>query len=158
MKIFYSKQTQGFYWQDIHGHAIPSDAVEITEAQYDAMLAGQELGKRIVAADDGRPELADVVLTPEAIEAMKVALVQKHMDDAARARRYDNIAAAITYADEASVPRFQAEGRAFRAWRSLVWDTCYRILDQVKAGEREIPTDDELLAELPDLSLPELGT
>ncbi|QDJ35821.1 hypothetical protein CBR67_03675 [Bordetella hinzii] len=156
--MLFSKSTGGFYSPDIHGEAIPDDAVEVTEQEYAALMDGQATGKVIVADSDGRPILATPTLTPEEIQNQKVALVQKYMDDAARALRYDSIANAITYADEPSVPKFQAEGRAFRAWRSLVWDTCYRILDQVKAGEREIPTDDELLAELPDLSLPELGT
>lgn len=93
--------------------------------------------------------------TPAQIEAAKVALVQKHMDDAARDLRYDDIKTACTYADEPTVPKFQAEGQAFRAWRSEVWATCYAILDEVKAGMREIPTDEELIAALPVLALPE---
>lgn len=93
--------------------------------------------------------------TPAEIEAAKVAIVQRHMDDAARALRYDDIATACTYADEPAVPKFQAEGQVFRAWRSEVWATCYAILDDVNAGLRDIPTDEELLAELPELVLPQ---
>ncbi|EHK66008.1 hypothetical protein [Achromobacter arsenitoxydans] len=90
----------------------------------------------------------------EEITAQKVALVQEHMDAAARALNYDSIANAITYADEPAVPKFQAEGLAFRAWRSLVWERCYEILEQVQNGERAIPSDEELIAELPALALP----
>lgn len=160
-QVFYSPTTRGFYRPQIPGAAIPEDKVLVAggEDELMALLAGEASGRMIVPNEDGYPVLADRPPPTEAeIKAMKVALVQRHLDQAATALGYDSIANAITYADEPSVPKFQAEGRAFRAWRSLVWDTCYRILDQVKAGEREIPTDDELLAELPELPLPDPGT
>lgn len=91
--------------------------------------------------------------TVEQIEAQKVAVVQQHMDAAARALRYDDIKTAVTYAEEPAVPKFQAEGQAFRAWRSLVWARCYEILDEVQSGARPIPSDEELIAELPELEL-----
>lgn len=95
--------------------------------------------------------LAEPPPTPEQIiEAMR-ADIQGHMDAAAKAYGYDDIKAAVTYAEEPVVPKFQAEGRAFRAWRSLVWAYAYGVLDEVKAGDREQPTADELLAELPEL-------
>lgn len=83
-----------------------------------------------------------------------VVAVQKHMDDAARARGYDDIKSAVTYADEPAVPRFQAEGMAFRAWRSLCWAKCYVVQADVESGSREMPTAEELIAELPALELP----
>ncbi|MFU2050600.1 hypothetical protein [Bordetella hinzii] len=153
--MLFSKSTGGFYSPDIHGGAIPDDAVEITEQEYAALMDGQATGKVIVADSDGRPILANPTLTPEEIQNQKVALVQKYMDDAARALRYDSIANAITYADEPSVPKFQAEGLAFRAWRSRVWEKCYEILDEVQSGARGIPSDEELIDELPPFSLPD---
>ncbi|MFU2067732.1 hypothetical protein ACLQ9R_01515 [Bordetella hinzii] len=153
--MFFSKSTGGFYSPDIHGEAIPDDAVEITDQEHAALLDGQAVGKVIMTDSDGRPILANPTLTPEEIQNQKVALVQKYMDDAARALRYDSIANAITYADEPSAPKFQAEGLAFRAWRSLVWEKCYEILDEVQSGARGIPSDEELIGELPPLSLPD---
>lgn len=154
--MFYSKSTGGFYSVEINGSNIPADAVEVTNDEHAALLAGQAAGKRIVADENGLPVLADPPAPAAAqIEAAKVAIVQRHMDDAARALRYDDIATACTYADEPAVPKFQAEGMAFRSWRSLVWATCYAILDDVNAGLRDIPTDEELIAELPELVLPQ---
>lgn len=75
--------------------------------------------------------------------------VQKHLDLAAAARGYDDIRAAVTYADEPAVPRFQAEGRAFRAWRSRVWAFCYALQEQVAAGVMDEPTLEQLLPMLP---------
>lgn len=47
--MFFSKLTSGFYSRDIHGDAIPADAVEITDEYHSELLAGQSAGKRIVA-------------------------------------------------------------------------------------------------------------
>jgi hypothetical protein len=73
--------------------------------------------------------------------------VQKYLDMTAAAHGYDDIRTAVTYADEPAVPRFQAEGRAFRAWRSLVWDFC--LQDKVAAGLADEPTLEQLLPMLP---------
>ncbi|RED07004.1 hypothetical protein [Ectopseudomonas oleovorans] len=77
--------------------------------------------------------------------------IQGHLDAAAKSRGYDSIATAVSYAEEPAVPRFQEDGKAMRAWRSLVWAYAYQELDKVKAGKREIPTLDAFLAELPAL-------
>lgn len=57
--MFYSLSTKGFYLPEIHGSAIPADAVEITREHYEALLAGQSQGKRITAGPDGQPVLQD---------------------------------------------------------------------------------------------------
>ena len=75
--------------------------------------------------------------------------VQKHLDSTAAAYGFDDIRTAVTYAEEPAVPRFQAQGRAFRAWRSLVWDFCYSLQDKVTAGQAEEPTLEQLLPMLP---------
>lgn len=75
--------------------------------------------------------------------------VQKHLDSTAAAHGFDDIKTAVTYADEPAVPRFQAQGRAFRAWRSLVWDFCYSLQDKVAAGQADEPTLEQLLPMLP---------
>jgi len=55
----YSAQTGGFYDREIHGDAIPADAVDVTAEEYAALLAGQGQGKIIAADADGRPVLQD---------------------------------------------------------------------------------------------------
>lgn len=83
-------------------------------------------------------------------------IVQKRLDGVARAFGYGDpnrpevspILHAISYADEPAVPRFQEEGQALRAWRSLTWAAAGAILNAVQSGDRAIPTDEELLAEL----------
>ena len=77
-------------------------------------------------------------------------LVQWVLDSKAQELNYDNCLSVCSYI-ETGVARFDAEGKAFRAWRSAVWAKGYEILAQVQAGERGIPTEPELIAELPEL-------
>jgi hypothetical protein len=62
--MFYSKSTGGFYDSEIHGNAIPSDAVEITSEQHAVLLSGQSAGKVITADRNGFPVLTDPAPTP----------------------------------------------------------------------------------------------
>lgn len=55
--MFYSKTTCGFYSSEIHGKNIPADAVEISDAEYVALLQGQSDGLKIWVGENGRPEL-----------------------------------------------------------------------------------------------------
>lgn len=76
--------------------------------------------------------------------------VQRVLDAKAQELNYDSCLSVCSYIDT-GVARFDAEGRAFRAWRSAAWAKGYEILAQVQAGERGIPTEAELIAELPEL-------
>lgn len=59
MTKYYSKSTGGFYDKDIHGDNIPSDAVEISDEDWESLLDGQSSGKVIGADANGKPELQD---------------------------------------------------------------------------------------------------
>jgi phosphosulfolactate phosphohydrolase-like enzyme len=65
--MFYSKSTNGFYTPEIHGKNIPEDAVEISDKEHKALLAGQTAGMAIVSDAKGRPKLVDpeTLLAPE---------------------------------------------------------------------------------------------
>lgn len=113
--------------------------VEISSDELAEIRAAQQVG----------PEL-----TPEQlIERFQVS-IQVHMDVAARKAGYDDIKTAVTYADEPSVPKFEAEGKALRAWRSLIWVYGYEQIAAVQSGARSLPTPEELIAELPPLVMP----
>lgn len=155
MTIFYSAFTGGFYDDEVHSpNMIPVDAYEITADEHQAMLHGQELGRRIVPNELGQPVLADPPPpTPEQTQKALETVVQAHLDAGARGLGYDSIATAVTYAEEAVLPRFQTEGRALRAWRSRVWAACYELLSAVQAGQRPVPNVAELIESLPALEL-----
>lgn len=88
--------------------------------------------------------------TEEEIQAQLTQAVQDYMDNKAQEKNYDNIHTACTYANSTD-EIFKKEGTACVAWRDNVWKTCYNILAEVKAGNRAIPTIEELIAELPVL-------
>lgn len=105
-------------------------------------------------SEHGQPYLPqDEPKSPEEIKAALVNAVQRHMDGTAAAFGYDNILSAVTYADESTVPKFQEDGMKFRAWRSLVWGKCYEVMGQVERRERDIPTAEQLISELPLLDM-----
>jgi hypothetical protein len=79
--------------------------------------------------------------------------VKAHLNATVLARDYDSIVSACTYATS-SVPSYQADGQACVNWRDAVWPAVYTILAEVQAGNRAIPTAEELIAELPELVWP----
>lgn len=98
---------------------------------------------------------ADAAPTEAQIVAGYEAALDAHIDAAARSLGYLSILSAISYAEEPAVPRFQLEGQALRAWRSLCYAKGHAVLAAVKAGERQAPTHSQLIAELPALVLPD---
>lgn len=136
-------------------------AIEITEEQYLEALEGMQVGLdvtieggfKVAAPVPPTPPPEPVPTTEQLIERFR-AVIQEHMDAAARLAGYDDIKAAVTYAEEPTVPKFQAEGKALRAWRSLVWAYGYEQIDAVQSGARSLPTPEELIAELPPLVMP----
>lgn len=93
-----------------------------------------------------------IFLRESGIQKKLTDAVQNWMDRRAQERGYDNIASACSYIQSTDAV-FQAEAEVCVAWRDRVWRYCYNVLDQVMAGQRTIPTAEDLLAEL-DAELP----
>ncbi len=108
--MFYSAQTGGFYDREIHGDAIPADAVEITTTEHAALLAGQSAGQRIEADEHGRPVLRDTPAPDNDAQA-----------DAARARR-DTLITATDYLLMPDYPISAAQLAEVRAYRQALRD------------------------------------
>lgn len=152
--MFYAKSSSGFYDTAVHNSNTPADAVEITTEEHQALLEGQSNGKIISADANGFPVLQDPPPpTTEQIIAQYTAGVQKHLDDFAKARNYDGILSAATYATS-TVPKFAAEGQYAVEARDATWAKCYEILAAVEGGTRPMPTMEELIAEFPVLTWP----
>jgi hypothetical protein len=80
--------------------------------------------------------------------------IEQHLDAVANAAGYydplgriPNIDRACAYA--AYDNEYQAESQAFVAWRAIVWAKAYEIQQSVENGERDQPTIEELISELP---------
>lgn len=86
----------------------------------------------------------------EQIKNYLKAVVQNWMDKTVQEREYDGVHTACLYVNS-PIEKFQKEGQACLEWMSAVWVKCYAIQDEVLAGTREIPTEEELIAELPVL-------
>lgn len=121
---------------------------ELFEEKFKLFSSGYEFSN---SNPDDPLELVERRVTLEELKERFLTLVQTMMDTKARSYGYDNINSAVSYAEEPSVITYQQEGKAFRSWRSLVWLKCNTLLAEVVAGEREIPTEQELLDSLPSL-------
>lgn len=156
MTKFYAPSTKGFYVDDVHGaEQIPADAVAVTDDLYAALFTAQATGKAITMGASGQPIATDpvVLLTPSQSASALSRAVQARLDATAKALGYDNILAAISYASEPSVPKFQTEGAALRAWRSMVWAEVTPALAAVASGGAA-PTAAALIATLPPFVAP----
>ena len=99
----------------------------------------------IAEGNTPEPEYTEAEIA-EQNKQMLITAVQNMLDSAAKAKGYDSILSACSYA--AYPNPFQAEGQEFVAWRGAVWAKCYEILGEVEAGTRTAPTVPELLAEI----------
>ena len=82
--MFYSQSTKGFYSADIHGDAIPFDAVEITVEQHAQLMADQSAGATIQADANGYP--VAVFPPPPTLDQTKTALCTRVDSEADAAR------------------------------------------------------------------------
>ncbi|MFJ2531964.1 phage tail assembly chaperone [Pseudomonas helmanticensis] len=67
MTIYFYAQSLGFDRVEHPGADLPDGAVEITQAQYAELFAGQASGKVISASASGQPVLTDPVVSPETL-------------------------------------------------------------------------------------------
>lgn len=105
----FSKSTGGFYNLDVNGDGIPPDAVSITQAQHQAMLAGQSDGKMIQSDVDGFPVLVDQSAPAQNIQAEIDALERTQlMPRATREFMLLSMESQFTSAQLAQNPGYQA--------------------------------------------------
>jgi hypothetical protein len=83
------------------------------------------------------------------------SMVERRLDSFAQEKKYANIVSACSYATSSN-KTFSAEAAYCVKMRDETYAKCYElindILPKVQAGEREIPTWEEIEAQLPRLS------
>lgn len=80
------------------------------------------------------------------------AALDAYINAVAQAKGYDS---RITAALRAGYPNpWQAEGIAFGVWMDVCYTKAYEIQAAVEAGERPMPTAEELVAEMPKMEWP----
>ncbi len=86
------------------------------------------------------------------IQKQLTDLVQHILDNKAQKLGYDSCLSVCSYIDT-GIQKYDVEGRAFRVWRSVVWEKSYELLSEITAGTREIPTEEALRSMLPKLEI-----
>lgn len=106
------------------------------------------------------PEPSVIVTAAQREEASRAGLIdqfriaiQQHVDQTAKGRRYDNGVSLASYVASGN-PEWAAEAQAFVQWRDAVWTYAYAELDKVLAAEREQPSVEEFIGELPVIEWP----
>ena len=108
----------------------------------------------VTAAEAAELQKPSVEEMAEATKAQFTDAIQAYLDSFAQTRNYDNILSACSYASS-KVERFSIEGQYCVDMRDLVWAMAYTIMDAVLTGQRPVPSEQELFAELPTLEWPE---
>ncbi len=139
---------------DVHGYT--------SSGMIDATIDGQRLfvpddlsnrHRRIIAKwESGGNVIPAWAPPPPTTEAYEAA-VQAHVDTTARERLFRDGVTLASYVASTN-PRWAAEAQAFVAWRDQVWTYAHQQLSLVLSGEREQPTIEGIIAELPLISWP----
>lgn len=88
-------------------------------------------------------EVAEAELQKQMTDAVQYAL-----DAFAKTRGYDGIMSACSYSSSSDA-QFKLEADYCIKLRDATWRMGYAVLAEVKAGNRPVPTVEELIAELP---------
>jgi hypothetical protein len=111
----------------------PSGVVPPTQAEVDAEVARITLER-----------------TQTRQQVALTAAIRAYIDAPAKAWDYDDAKSAVGYVGDAYAP-FDAEGQAIKAFRSECWRVAGIVRSAVLAGERTMPTVEEMLALLPSV-------
>lgn len=104
--------------------------------------------------EDDDPAVIAFLNPPEKKLREFQSAIELHVDNVAASKSYANALSLAGYATS-TVPQWQAETIAFVAWRDQVWVYSFTELSKFQNGEREIPTIEEFIAELPQIQWPD---
>ena len=105
---------------------------------------------KTVPVENGQPQTNHPGLDPVDVYRLEI---QSLIDRKATEKQYDSGATLASYVNS-TIPGWAAEARAFVAWRDRVWAYALTEFDKVKTGQREQPSVEAFLAELPAFEWP----
>lgn len=88
------------------------------------------------------------------VKILLANVTESYMDYVVSQKDYKSVLHACSYA-ESSIPQYKNEALAVIAWRDSVWATAYQIQSDVLSGNRSVPSEQELISELPTIEWPE---
>jgi len=112
---------------------------------------GRELPTKIVPVDENGPIANHPGLDPVDIYRLEI---QAMIDRKAQEKQYDSGSTIASYVSS-TVPEWATDALAFVAWRDSVWVYAFAQLTAFQSGQREQPSIEDFLAELPVLEWPE---
>ncbi|WP_313027902.1 hypothetical protein [Brucella sp.] len=115
---------------------------------------GIEPPMKTVPVEDGEPVTKHPGLNPVDIYRLEI---QSMIDAKASERQYDSGATLASYVNS-TIEQWAAEAQAFVGWRDAVWVYALAELDKVQKAERDQPSVEDFLAELPTFEWPEFIT
>lgn len=83
----------------------------------------------------------------------KAEYIQKHIDSVAQEKDFGDGFACASYSSSTN-ELWQAQALAFISWRDAVWVYSYTEFAKMENSEREVPTIEEFLTELPAMVWP----
>lgn len=112
---------------------------------------GRELPTKTVPVEDGQPVQNHPGLNPVDVYRLEI---QAMIDAKANERQYDSGATLASYVNS-TVPTWILEAEAFVKWRDAVWLYALKELNKVQKGERDQPSVEDFLEELPVFEWPQ---
>lgn len=130
----------------------PQELTPLAEGQKHDFANHQVYPDRVVvpAVTKTQEELeGEQVAAAESVRAILTDIVQRHLDATARGAGYDDMRALISYLDDEDAT-FAAQAAAGKSWRSGCWRYLRDVVQPaLLTGQRFVPTEEDLLAELP---------
>lgn len=108
-------------------YLLPSGCIDLPEpAKVEGKVAKAEGGKWVYVDPHA---VSDVLPSePEDGRLTNAQAVEFLLNEKAAAYGFDSMISAVSYADEPAVPKFQADGKALRKWRSEVWAAYFELV------------------------------
>lgn len=106
---------------------------------------------KTVPVEDGIPQIEHPGLNPVDVYRLEI---QAMIDAKAQEKQYDSGATLASYVNS-TIEQWAAEAQAFVVWRDQVWAYALTELAKVQSSEREQPSVEDFLAEMPAFEWPE---